>query len=190
MSGLTHRLLLTFSMRDDDLGLLGQRDQAPDPLARRIGGVIVRRDVVGVGRVVAVDHLREWPLAGIELDLELPGRGMRSTAPARGLRHDGRAANAAGHEQDGFGAEGLRRPERGLALVEGAGDLGLVRAVELGPAVEDGVDPHPELLGHLADLRGLRQRNDAALDALDPAPSCARGRLRWARQSEPCATWS
>ena len=169
MSGLTHRLLLTFSMRDDDPGLLGQRNQAPDPLGRRIGGVVVRLDVVGVGRVVAVDHLGEMAVRRIELDLELPGARHPQRRPLRGSSAaPGAAADAAGHEQDRVGAECLRRAERGLALGERPGDLALVRAVELGPAVEDGVDAHPELLGHLPALRSLRRRNDAALHALEP----------------------
>ena len=49
-------------------------------------------------------------------------RGIRSAGPCDGGSADaGAAADPAGHEQDGLGTEGLRRPQRVRALVEACG---------------------------------------------------------------------
>ena len=72
----------------------------------------------------------------VEADVELARLG------------NGHAADPAGNQQHGLGAVVLRRPQGDLHLRDAVGQ-GRLALVELPPAEEHGVNPHPLIFGHL-----------------------------------------
>jgi hypothetical protein len=146
--------------RDDDLGLFRERDQAADPLPRRVGGQIVGLDVVREPRVVAIDHAREVSRLLVELDLIFPVPRHRHRRAASLARPD-----PAGHEQDRVGAEGLGGAQRALGHLERL--LGGVGVVELRPAARDGVNAQADFLRNHAHLRGFFRGYDTPFDAVE-----------------------
>ena len=132
---------------DDNAGLFGDRDQFLQSGTGGVSGLIVSRHVVGVLGVVAGNDAFQMAGLLVEFDIKLPGLRDRFDA------------GAARHEQQCVGSVRLRgfqrRFDAGDVLVHSAA----IRAVEVGPTAQDGVDLHASLLGQPAALFRVGRRH-------------------------------